>query len=135
MAQRADSERIFKALSQETYTSPDILHGTTRHDFQETWTADDGRWFTVSGHYLFKDIRLKRVEGTLYEGVFNIPGQTSTITDPSGRTVRKDSGNVSFDYTIDFADGSFNVVSAKVAGPHPSFDTDALPGRGAADRR
>ena len=104
--------------------NPDINHATTRHDFKETWTADDGRWFTVSGHNLFKDIRLKRVEGTLYEGVFNIPGQTSTICDASGRIVRKDGGNVSFDYTIDFADGSFNVVSDKIAGPHPSFDTD-----------
>lgn len=104
--------------------NPDILHFTTRHDFQETWTADDGRWFTVSGHNLFKDIRAKRVEGTLFEGLFNIPGQPTVITDSSGKMVQHESGNVSFDYTIDFGNGAFNLLSVKVAGPHPFSDTD-----------
>ncbi len=104
--------------------NPDIVYATTHHAFTETWTADDGRWFTLSGHNLYKDIKAKAVAGQLYEFTFHIPGQPFTITNSSGKVVSKDRGNVSFEYTIDFADGTGTDVGFKLSGPHPSFGVD-----------
>ena len=102
----------------------DIVYVTTHHEFKETWTAADGRWFTLSGHNLYKDIKAKAVSGQLYKFTFHIPGQPFTITNSSGRVVSKDRGNVSFEYTIDFADGTFTDLGVKLSGPHPSFGVD-----------
>jgi dienelactone hydrolase len=102
----------------------DIVYVTTRHDFKETWTAGDGRWFTLSGHNLYKDIKAKKVAGQLYQFTFHIPGQPFTVTNSSGKVVSKDRGNVSFEYTIDFADGTFTDLGVRLSGPHPSAGVD-----------
>src|SRR4029077_6109451 len=37
----------------------DIVYVTTHHSFKETWTAEDGRSFTLEGHNLYKDVKAK----------------------------------------------------------------------------
>ena len=102
----------------------DIAYVTTRHSFKETWTAADGRSFTLDGHNLYKDVQAKRVAGQLYAFKFSIPGQPVTVKDSSGKVVLRDRGNVSFYYTIDFADGTSTDTGFRMSGPHPSFDID-----------
>jgi hypothetical protein len=102
----------------------DIVYVTTRHAFAETWTADDGRWFTIAGHNLYKDIKATRVAGQLYEFTFHLPGQPFTITDSSGKKVLNDRGMLSFQYSFDFGDGTETDLAFRLSGPHPSFDVD-----------
>jgi hypothetical protein len=102
----------------------DIVFVTDNYDFKETWTAADGRWFTLAANGLAKDVKAKSVGGSVYEFTFHNPGQPSTITSSAGAVVYRDRGNVSFDYTIDLADGTFTFLGVKVSGPHPLFDMD-----------
>src|SRR4051812_12381558 len=102
----------------------DIAYWTTRHSFKETWTAEDGRSFTLSGHNLYKDIKAKRVDGQLYAFTFHIPGQPATIANSSGKVVAQDRGNVSFFYTVDLSTGHGTDTGSRISGPHPTFDAD-----------
>jgi dienelactone hydrolase len=105
----------------------DIAYFTTRHSFKETWTAQDGRSFTLSGHNLYKDIKSKRIDGQLYAFTFHIPGQPVTVTDSSGKVVAQSRGNVSFFYTVDLSTGAGFDTRSRVSGPHPTFNTDLCP--------
>jgi len=98
---------------------------TDNYEFEETWTAPDGRYVTASGNGLGKDIKAKSLGGSLYEFTFNNAGQPFTISDSSGALILRDRGNLSFTYTIDFEDGSFNFLGVRISGPHPSFVSDA----------
>ncbi|MFL5719586.1 MAG: hypothetical protein ACJ778_03805 [Chloroflexota bacterium] len=102
----------------------DIAYWTTRHSFKETWTAEDGRSFTLAGHNLYKDIKAKRVDGQSYAFTFHIPGQPVTVTDSSGTVIAKDRGNVSFFYTVDLSTGAGADTGSRLSGPHPTFDMD-----------
>jgi dienelactone hydrolase len=102
----------------------DIAYFTTRHSFKETWTAEDGRSFSLAGHNLWKDIRAKRVEGQRYDFTFHESGQPVTITDSSGKVVARDRGTASFFYTVDLATGAGADTGSRVSGPHPTFDMD-----------
>jgi dienelactone hydrolase len=102
----------------------DIAYFTDRHSFKETWTAEDGRSFTLSGHNLYKDIKAKRVDGQLYAFTFHISGQPVTVTDSSGKVIAQDRGNVSFFYTVDLSNGAGTDTGSRLSGPHPTFDMD-----------
>ena len=39
---------------------------TDNYQFRETWTAADGRQFTLSGNGVFKDVKAKSLGGSLY---------------------------------------------------------------------
>ena len=117
-----DSGGAFQVRADKT--NPDIVFVTVRHAFKETWTAEDGRWFTLSGHWLEKDIKATHVAGTLYEFTFHLPGRPFTVTDSSGKLVSNDRGNISQDYTFDFGSGTFTELSLRISGPHPAFDVD-----------
>src|SRR5688572_21148149 len=67
---------------------------TDNFEFRETWTAADGRWFTLSGNGVFKDIKARSLGGSLYEFTFHEVGQPFVITDSSGRVVSRDRGNI-----------------------------------------
>jgi hypothetical protein len=97
---------------------------TDNYDFKEVWTAADGRSFTQSANGLAKDVQAKPVGGSVYRFTFHNSGQPAVITDSSGKVVYRDRGNVSFSYTIDIADGTFNFLGVKVSGPHPLFNLD-----------
>jgi predicted esterase len=97
---------------------------TDNYQFRETWTGPDGRWFTVSGNGLFKDLPGKSLGGSLYEFSFHNVGQPFTVTDSTGRIISRDRGNLTGRRTVDFADGSENFLGFQLKGPHPSFDLD-----------
>ncbi len=103
---------------------PGFAYFTDHYDFKESWTAADGRWFTLEGHGTTKDGKGKKVGGTVYEFTFKDVGAFRTITSSSGAVVSRDRGNLTFSYTIDIADGTFTFLGVKVAGPHPLFYTD-----------
>ena len=104
--------------------NPDIVYVTDNYAFRETWTASDGRWFTLSGNGLAKDVKATRVSGTLYEFTFHSSGNPATVTDATGKILYRDRGNLSYHYTIDLATGEFNFLGVKVSGPHATADTD-----------
>jgi dienelactone hydrolase len=97
---------------------------TDNYQFRETWTAPDGRWFTLSGNGVFKDIKAKSLGGSLYEFTFHDVGQPIVITNSSGKVVSRSRGNVTGTYTIDFANGIGTFLGFQLRGPHPLFDID-----------
>ncbi|MEA2605752.1 MAG: hypothetical protein QOI00_509, partial [Chloroflexota bacterium] len=97
---------------------------TDNYAFKETWTGSDGRWFTLSGNGIGKDIRAKSLGGTLYEFTNHNSGQPVVVTDSSGNIISRDRGNLTVQYTIDIADGTFNFLGFRLGGPHPLFFVD-----------
>ena len=47
---------------------------TDNYDFNETWTATDGRHFGMSANAIAKDVKGKLVGGTVYKFTYNISG-------------------------------------------------------------
>jgi dienelactone hydrolase len=102
-----------------------IFYFSDKNRTVETWTASDGRFFTLSWNMLTKDVKAKPVGGSVYEFTTSQVGQPFVITDSSGAVVSRDRGNLSFTYTVDITDGSFvDFLGVKVAGPHPMFGQD-----------
>jgi dienelactone hydrolase len=101
---------------------PGVSYVTDRFEFSEVWTAPDGRWFTLSGHGVNKDKKGRLVGGSVYQFAFVVRGQPMTITDSSGVVVLRDRGTLTFDYTIDLADGTFTFLEVRIRGPHPIFE-------------
>jgi len=97
---------------------------TDNYDVTEVWTAEDGRSFTMAANGLAKDVKSKRVQGSVYEFTFHNSGQSKVISDSSGAVVYRDRGNISFHYTFDVATGEFNFLDLRVSGPHPLLDLD-----------
>ena len=96
---------------------------TDNYQVRETWTAADGRSFTLSANGVFKDIKAKSLGGSVYQFTFHEVGQPFVITDSTGTVVARDRGNITSTFTIDFADGS-NTFEQDVKGPHPMFFLD-----------
>jgi hypothetical protein len=100
---------------------------TDNYARQETWTAPDGRWFTVTANGIFKDVQAHHVNGTLWSFAFHENGQPFVIKDSSGTVVSRDRGNLTGRYTFDFDDQSFNFLGFTLHGPHPTFNVDLCP--------
>jgi hypothetical protein len=91
----------------------------------ETWTAADGRSFSLSWNGLNKDVKAVPLGGSVYQDTFNQVGQPFVITDSSGTVVSRDRGDVSITLTIDISTGNIvDILGVKIAGPHPSFSQD-----------
>ena len=102
-----------------------LVYFTDNYAFQETWTAADGRSFTLSANAVGKDVKAESLGGTLYQFTSKQPGQAQVITDSSGRVISRDRGNLSFDYVIDLADENFfEFLGVRISGPHAGFETD-----------
>jgi dienelactone hydrolase len=101
-----------------------IVYVTETYAFRETWTAADGRSFSVSANAVTKDVQAVPLGGSTYRFTFNQPGQPFVIRDSSGRVVAKDRGNLSFEYTFDLETGAFEPGDFRVSGPHPLLDLD-----------
>ena len=97
---------------------------TDNYNVAETWKAADGRSFTLAANGIAKDVKIKRVQGSVYEFTFHDSGQPLVITNSSGAIVYRDRGNISFHYTFDVVTGAFNFLGEKVSGPHPLFNVD-----------
>jgi dienelactone hydrolase len=101
-----------------------IAFFTNNYSWRETWTAADGRSFTVSGNGIFKDVQAKSLGGSLYQFAFHENGQPFVITDSSGKVISRDRGNLTGRYTFDFDTGEFNFLGFQLHGPHPMFGVD-----------
>jgi dienelactone hydrolase len=104
---------------------PRIVFVTDNYQFRETRSVADGRSFIVEGNGVAKDVRARRIGGSLYSFTFHNPGQPFTIRDSSGNLVSRDRGMVDVRYTIDLEDGSFNFLGVRFSGPHPSAGVDS----------
>jgi hypothetical protein len=105
--------------------------GHDNYWYVETWTnVANGKFFTISGNALNKDVKATHIEGTIFQFVTNTVGQPYTVRDMSGAVVLRDRGSISFTYLFDT--GGDNVpggiflqdVSVRVSGPHPGFFLD-----------
>ena len=97
---------------------------TNNYSWRETWTAADGRSFTISGNGIFKDVQAKSLGGSLYQFAFHENGQPFVLKDSSGKVISRDRGNLTGSYTFDFGTGEFNFLGNKLHGPHPMFGVD-----------
>ena len=97
---------------------------TNNYSWRETWTAADGRSFTISGNGIFKDVQAKSLGGSLYQFAFHENGQPFVLKDSSGKVISRDRGNLTGSYTFDFGTGEFNFLGNELHGPHPMFDVD-----------
>ena len=102
----------------------DIFFFTNNYSWRETWTAADGRSFTLSGNGIFKDVKAQSLGGSLYQFEFHENGQPFVITNSDGKVISRDRGNLTGRYTFDFGDGSFNDLGVQLHGPHPMFGVD-----------
>ena len=109
--------------------------GHLQVDFVETVTnLANGKFYTVEGHVLNKDVKAVPQGGTLF--VFDTieVGRPFTVTDMSGETRIRERGQLRFTYLFDTEgndgpDGNpapggntLEDLSVKVAGPHAGFD-------------
>jgi dienelactone hydrolase len=97
---------------------------TNNYSWRETWTAADGRSFTISGNGIFKDVQAKSLGGSLYQFAFHENGQPFVLRDSSGKLISRDRGNLTGRYTFDFETGEFNYLGDTLHGPHPMFGVD-----------
>ena len=96
---------------------------TDNYQYRETWTAADGRSFTLSANGVFKDVKAKSVGGSLYEFTFHEAVSRSssrTRQEPSCLATAGTSPVPSRSISID---GSENF-ELQVKGPHPMLDAD-----------
>jgi hypothetical protein len=91
-----------------------------------------GKWFVVTGHGLFHDIKATHVEGTIYEFVAVEAGQPFAIEDSNGNIVVRDRGVIRHTYLFDtLGDGQpggefIEETQTTVHGPHPGLDSDVF---------
>lgn len=102
-----------------------LAHENYRDRYVLTNTAT-GRWFETRGSGLFKELRGRHLEGTLWEFAVMDVGRTFTVLDSSGRTVLRNRGRVSMRVVFDVGDDRSpggEVVSVEVlgaSGKHPA---------------
>ncbi len=87
-----------------------------------------GAFFTVSGRTLFREVRPRLVEGSVYTYRTKETGQPFVITDANGKVVSRDRGLIEFSYVFDTLGDSApggvflqEPTLVRVAGPHPGF--------------
>ena len=132
------SDSVFSARSITRLGKHDLdtaFFGHFQVDFVDTVTnLANGRFYTIEGHVLNKDVKAVPQGGTLF--VFDTieVGQPFTVTDMSGEARIRERGQLRFTYLFDTEgndgpDGNpapggntLEDLSVKVAGPYARFD-------------
>jgi dienelactone hydrolase len=90
----------------------------------ETWSVPGRDPVTVSWNQSAKDVRLRPLGGTLFEGTFQIAGRPLTVRDARGTVISTDSGNITYTRVLDTATGILETTGITIAGPHPGYFAD-----------
>ena len=98
------------------------------YSFTETQTnPENGKFVTITANASFREIRAKRVEGTVFE-FWAVEAGQFRMYDSAGRLVARDRGSVQFhilfDTEGDDVPGGVQIdeFPPEVHGPHPGFD-------------
>jgi len=102
------------------------------YESHETLTAN-GKTMTIDHQGLYKDLRITRVEGTVFRFVSIENGRPFVVRDGDGNILYHDRGSLRTAFVVDtqgdqdldndvFLDGSFELI--KDAGRHPGFYVD-----------
>jgi hypothetical protein len=90
---------------------------------------ETGAFFTVTGSSLFKESRVRLVEGSVFTYDTIEAGQPFVVTDMTGHVVLRDVGLIEVSYLFDsLGDGApggallAEPQLVRVAGPHPGFE-------------
>jgi hypothetical protein len=88
-----------------------------------------GEFVVVRGNGIFKEVRARQVEGSVFTFLQHEAGQPFVVEDMSGRVVLRDRGlitwSVVFDTLGDSAPGGIFLEGptvVRVSGPHPGFE-------------
>ena len=112
----------------------DIVYVTDVFAYDETWTNADGNSFRVSANGVAKDVRAKRLGATEYQFKFQYTGQPIVVRDSSGALIARKRGNVSFNWTYDFADRGVQRSGHQGRRPAPALRHRPVQGRRADHR-
>jgi hypothetical protein len=100
--------------------------------FSETWTAATGRSVTVTGRFVFNEVKAVPLGGNLFRFTAIQAGQPFRLYDSQGNLVLRDRGvirfSIVFDTLGDATPGGIVVeeLEPSVRGPHPGFDDETL---------
>jgi hypothetical protein len=92
----------------------------------------NGKFLVIEGHAVFQDTKATPVEGTVFQFTSVEAGQPFVLRDSSGHVVLRDRGairtTILFDTLGDDTPGGevVDVISERLAGPHPGFDEGAF---------
>ena len=100
--------------------------------YVDTLTAANGKFITIKGDFLLKDIKATPLGGGIFKFVTNQAGQPFVLYDSRGNLVLRDRGLISETYI--FNSGGDNVPGGtvlqvlrdRIAGPHPGFSDATL---------
>ena len=97
----------------------------------ETWTnPENDKFFTISSHGVYQDIKATRVEGSIFEFVTHDVGQPFVLRDMDGNVVLRNRGAITETYVFDTGGDDepggewLSDLDVRVSGPHPGFFLD-----------
>jgi hypothetical protein len=111
-------------------TNGQFFYFENRVEYADVITnPETGRFFTVTGSSLFKEIHALPVEGNVFTYNTIEAGQPFVVTDMTGNVVLRDVGLIEVSYVFDsLGDGTPGGALleepqlVRVAGPHPGFE-------------
>lgn len=104
----------------------------TNVSYSETWTAATGGSVTVTGDFVFNEIKAVPLGGNLFRFTAVQAGQPFRLYDSQGNLLLRDRGaihfSIIFDTLGDATPGGVLVeeLEPSVRGPHPGFDDETL---------
>ena len=97
---------------------------TNNYAWRETWTAADGRSFTISGNGIFKDVKAQSLGGSLYR--VRVPRERPAVRDH--RLVRQGHlprpRELHRELHVRLRDRRVQLPRDELHGPHPMFGVD-----------
>jgi hypothetical protein len=101
-------------------------------DFSETWTAANGSFVTVSGHFTSNDVKVVPLGDNVFRFTAVQAGQPFRLYDSQGNLLLRDRGVIRFSFIFDtLGDATLGGVvieelEPSIRGPHPGFDDETL---------
>jgi len=106
--------------------------GRTNFAFSETWTAANGMSVTVTGRFVFNEVKAVPLGGTVFRFTAIEAGQAFRLYDSQGNLLLREGGvirfSVVFDTLGDATPGGVFIEELEpiVRGQHPGFDDETL---------